>query len=84
MSLDKAILHKKEHRKKYYGAKAVDKYCRNHGNCTYCKQNRQYSTLKRKQSADSKSDTFQWKRKDGVNALSDKPKNRIYCWNEHY
>lgn len=30
MSLDKAIEHGKEHRKPYYGAKAVDPWCRNH------------------------------------------------------
>ena len=33
MSLDKSIEHGKEHRKKYRGAKAVDKTCRNHGGC---------------------------------------------------
>jgi len=31
MSLDKAIKYGKEKRKKYYGAKAVDHTCRNHG-----------------------------------------------------
>lgn len=40
MSLDKAIEHKKEKRKKYAGAKAIDKTCRNHGSCEYCKSNR--------------------------------------------
>ena len=30
MSLDKAIEHKKEHRKPYKGAKLVDVFCRNH------------------------------------------------------
>ena len=30
MSLDKAIIHKKERRKPYRGAKAVDSFCRNH------------------------------------------------------
>ena len=40
MSLDKAILHHKEHRKPYRGAKAVDRTCRNHGSCEYCKGNR--------------------------------------------
>ncbi len=33
MSLDKAIEHKKEKRKPYCHAKAVDKTCRNHGSC---------------------------------------------------
>lgn len=40
MSLDKAIEHKKEKRKPYRKAKAVDKTCRNHGSCPWCKSNR--------------------------------------------
>lgn len=40
MSLDKAILHRKEYRKPYRGSKAIDKSCRNHGGCEWCKQNR--------------------------------------------
>ena len=40
MSLDKAIEHGKEKRKQYYGAKAVDRTCRNHGSCDWCKENR--------------------------------------------
>jgi len=51
MTLDKAIKHKKEHRKQYRGAKAVDKSCRNHGNCEYCKENRQYHNKKREESS---------------------------------
>lgn len=48
--LDKAIKSGKEKRKPYYGAKAVDHTCRNHGSCDYCKSNRLYSTRKRKAS----------------------------------
>ena len=40
MSLDKAIEHGKEKRKQYYGSKAVDGWCRNHGRCVACKLNR--------------------------------------------
>ena len=40
MSLDKAIEHGKEHRKKYYGAKAVDRTCRSHGSCPWCENGR--------------------------------------------
>lgn len=47
MSLDKAIAHGKEHRKAYRGAKAVDPWCRNHGNCDYCRKNREYKNMKR-------------------------------------
>ena len=49
MSMDKAIIHGKEHRKQYRGAKAVDKTCRNHGGCPWCEENRQYKNLKRMQ-----------------------------------
>lgn len=47
MSLDKAIDHEKEHRKRYRGAKSVDPHCRNHGYCPRCKNNRLYSSKKR-------------------------------------
>ena len=41
MSLDKAIEHGKEHRKQYYKiCEAVDKQCRPHGGCEWCKSNR--------------------------------------------
>lgn len=40
MSLDKSIEKGKEHRKRYYGAKAVDVQCRCHGTCEYCRSNR--------------------------------------------
>ena len=38
--LDKAILHGKEKRKPYYGAKAIDRTCRNHGSCPAARANR--------------------------------------------
>lgn len=47
MSLEKAIDHKKEHRKQYYGCKAVDWMCRSHGGCPHCFSGRQYRILKR-------------------------------------
>ena len=40
MSLDKAIEHGKEKRKPYYGCKAIDPSCRNHGTCDYCRDGR--------------------------------------------
>lgn len=46
MTLDKAIEHNKEHRKPYHGAKAVDKSCRNHGDCPWCQGNRHYRANK--------------------------------------
>ena len=54
MSFDKAIEHKKEHRKQYRGAKLVDSFCRNHGACPWCRENRQYKNLKRLEKAKSK------------------------------
>lgn len=42
MSLDKAIEHGKEKRKPYHGSKAVDRSCRNHGDCPWCERNRRY------------------------------------------
>lgn len=35
--LDKAIASGKEHRKPYYGSKATDATCRNHGSCPWCR-----------------------------------------------
>jgi len=51
MSLDKAVLHGKEHRKPYRGAKRFDLSCRPHGGgraypCPVCKGNRLYADLK--------------------------------------
>lgn len=49
MALDKAIEHGKEHRQPYYGSKAFDKTCRNHGGCLICEGNRKYKYLKKEQ-----------------------------------
>ena len=48
MSLNKAIRYGKEHRKGYYGAKAVDPLCRNNKGCSYCEKGRQHKNKKRK------------------------------------
>lgn len=47
MSLDKAIKYGKEKRKPYRGAKAIDRWCRNHGNCERCQEGRLYKNKKR-------------------------------------
>lgn len=52
MSLDKAIEHKKEKRRQYTGAKAVDRACRNHGSCEYCKSNRLHGQVRDRQASD--------------------------------
>ena len=51
MGLEKAIKHGKEHRKHYYGSKAVDQTCRNHGSCPWCMGNRLYHSRKLEQAA---------------------------------
>lgn len=47
MGLEKAIKHGKEKRNPYVGAKAVDRTCRNHGSCEWCKGNRTYKNSKK-------------------------------------
>jgi len=54
MTLEKAIKYKKEKRKPYRKAKAVDKQCRNNGTCEWCKGNRLHSSKKRKEMFDEK------------------------------
>lgn len=58
MPLDKAIASGKEHRKPFYGPKAIDKTCRNHGSCPYCYGNRTYCNKKRQESAEDKMKCF--------------------------
>lgn len=53
MSLNMAIAHGKEKRKAYRGCKAVDPYCRNHGRCKYCENNRLSKALREKIRTDS-------------------------------
>ena len=47
MGLEKSIKSSKEHSKKFRGAKAVDRMCRNHGGCSYCTENRLHRTKKK-------------------------------------
>lgn len=51
MPLDKAINSGKEHRKKYYGEKSVDRTCRNHDSCPHCQMRRKYKNIKRELSS---------------------------------
>ena len=50
MSLDKAIKYGKEKRKPYRRAKAIDPWCRNHGNCRWCEEGRLHKNKKREKS----------------------------------
>lgn len=49
MSFDKAIKHRKERRKPYYGNKSIDPHCRNHGCCSWCEENRKYQSIKQEE-----------------------------------
>ena len=49
MGMEKAIASGKEHRKPYYGTKAIDKTCRNGGSCEWCRRNRMYKNLQKLQ-----------------------------------
>lgn len=53
MSLNKAIQHRKEHRRPYRGAKAVDATCRNHGSDSWAVSNRLYAVRRREAAAES-------------------------------
>lgn len=46
MSLDRSIQHKKDHRKPYYDSKRFDPTCRPNGRCSYCRNNRLFSSKK--------------------------------------
>lgn len=46
MSLNKAIQYGKEKRKQYTGAKSIDRTCRNHGSCEWCRTNRLHKRIR--------------------------------------
>lgn len=50
MSFDKHM--GKEHRKQYHDSRRFDTYCRNHGVCAFCSNNRQHFDKKRRSVAD--------------------------------
>lgn len=60
MSLEKSIVSGKEHRKEYRGAKRIDPMCRNHGNCSWCEENRKYQDEKNKEKC--KKELTEWKK----------------------
>lgn len=47
MGLEKSIQYGKEKRKRYYGSKAFDPTCRNHGSDEYARNNRLYNARKK-------------------------------------
>ncbi len=52
MSLDKAIKSGKEHRKPWYGRRAIDPCCRSHGGCPGCEQVRKTKSVRAQLSAE--------------------------------
>ena len=64
MSLDKAIEHGHERRKPYTGSKAIDKTCRNHGGCDWCRDNRIYRYKKKEESTKQRIDSYNRKCKE--------------------
>lgn len=71
MSLRKAIEHGKEYRKPYYGSKAFDKTCRNHGGCPWCEENRKYKYTKKEQEAMAKLEELLEENDDVLKRLRD-------------
>jgi hypothetical protein len=47
MSFDKNYPNRKDHRKPFSGAKAIDRTCRNHKGCNCCLSNRTHANRKR-------------------------------------
>lgn len=60
MSLDKAIQSGKERRRPYRGGKAVDRSCRNHGDCPYCRGNRLISRMRSELDAEDKRKEYEY------------------------
>lgn len=54
MSLEKAIQHGKEKRKRYYNSADFDYSCRPHGGCPYCENNRKFADKKARNKANKK------------------------------
>lgn len=58
MGLEKAIEHGKEHRKPYRRAKAVDRTCRNHGDCPYCRDGRLHQIRREREKMENKMEEY--------------------------
>lgn len=67
VSLDKGIENGKEHRKQYYGAKAVDKECRNHGSDDWAIDNRTHKYKKQIKEYESDDEELQYMNKSEIN-----------------
>ena len=52
MPFENAYPGRKDWRRTYCGARAVDRTCRNHGSCPYCLGNRMHATRQRNDAAE--------------------------------
>ncbi len=79
MSLEKAIIHKKEKRKPYRGSKAFDCSCRNHGSCSYCESNRTLFDKKARLKVEGQEDEFfcYWNLPDPSDVDEDRVNDRL-------
>lgn len=64
MSLDQSIKHGHDHRKQYYGAKAIDKSCRNHGSDDWALGDRMHKHAKREQAMKDRERDKEWTNED--------------------
>lgn len=80
MSLNKAIEHKKEKRKPYYGCEAIDKSCRCHGSDGWMRANRLYSSLKREGAVNSS--IKEWYKEGEVNRTKKREEDEF--WDEWF
>lgn len=58
-------LHNKTVKHPYTGSKAIDKTCRCHGGCDWCRDNRQYQSNKKLQEMKQKLDEFLEEKDEG-------------------
>lgn len=77
MSLDKAILYKKEYRKPYRKAKAFVKSCRNNNSCSYCKSNRIFFDYKKRKAAEIDMDDFNKQKQYELNIWNNLDQNKV-------
>lgn len=56
MSFDNYYPNRKDHRSKYYDSRDVDRTCRSHGSCPWCKDNRLYKRRKMEEDLDYEDD----------------------------
>jgi len=59
MSMERAIEHGKEHRRRYYDSRRFDWSCKNHGSCPWCWGNRAYQRRREDEAAMSEIEDYE-------------------------